>query len=69
MSFNRVGTNNYTYKDLAQEIELRTGGISASTHLTTAHSDVDTFEQVRFVTSFEKRHNFSSFFHGILLTL
>jgi len=46
-SYFRVGTSNYTYKDLAQEIELRTGGISASTHLTTDHSDADTFEQVR----------------------
>lgn len=41
----KVGTDNYSYKDLAQEIELRTGGISASTHLITNLSDSDMFEQ------------------------
>ena len=41
-----MGTTSHSYKDLAQQIELHTGGISASPHLVTDHSDSDTFQQV-----------------------
>jgi len=41
----KMGTTSHGYKDLAQQIELHTGGISASPHLVTDHSDMETFQQ------------------------
>ena len=34
------------YKELAQQVELKTGGLGVSTHLTTHHTEEDCFEQV-----------------------
>ena len=42
----RLGAGGKGYKELAQQIELSTGGLNVSTHLTADHSDLDCFEQV-----------------------
>ncbi|KAK3738451.1 hypothetical protein QZH41_017087, partial [Actinostola sp. cb2023] len=41
----KMGAGNLGYKDLAQMIERRTGGLSVGTHVCTHHTDNDKYEQ------------------------
>ena len=41
-----MGAGNLDYRELSQLMEMRTGGMSVSTHVTTHHSDLKAFEQV-----------------------
>jgi Zn-dependent M16 (insulinase) family peptidase len=41
----KIGAGNLDYKQMSQEIELRTGGLGLSAHIDTNHSDLNTFEQ------------------------
>ena len=42
----RIGTGQKNYEDLAQEIEMYTGGMSVSPHIVNHHSELDRFELV-----------------------
>ena len=46
-SFQRMGAGNMNYKEMAQQIELATGGLSVSTHVCSHHTHPNTYEQVR----------------------
>lgn len=44
--FSRMGCGALSYREQAQEIELKTGGLSVSPHITTDDSHLDMYEQV-----------------------
>ncbi|KAL9969305.1 hypothetical protein ACROYT_G021504 [Oculina patagonica] len=41
----KMGAGNLNYRELSQLMEMRTGGMSLSTHISTHHSDMKAFEQ------------------------
>ena len=42
-----MGAGSLNYRELSQMMEMRTGGMSLSTHISTHHSEMKAFEQVR----------------------
>ena len=42
-----MGAGNLNYLELSQMMEMRTGGMALSTHISTHHSTMNAFEQVR----------------------
>ena len=42
----RMGAGSMNYKEMAQQVELATGGLSVSTHVCSHHTEPNTFEQV-----------------------
>ena len=41
-----MGAGSLDYKEMAQQIELATGGLSVSAHICSHHTDPNTYEQV-----------------------
>lgn len=46
----RLGCGVLDYRELAQQIELKTGGMTVSPHVLPDDSHLDTYEQVSFVS-------------------
>ena len=44
--FLRMGAGQKNYEELAQEMEMYTGGLGVSTHLVSHHTETDQFELV-----------------------
>ncbi len=44
--YSRMGAASMDYKELAQRIDLTTGGLDADTHVISHHTEENTFEQV-----------------------
>lgn len=48
---NRLGCGALDYREQAQQVELKTGGMTASPHVLPDHTHLDTYEQVAASTS------------------
>jgi hypothetical protein len=59
----KMGTQSMNYKDLSQMIELKTGAMEASAHITEHHTDANLFEQSILFTSYCLNRNVPDMLH------
>lgn len=50
--FSRMGAGQMNFRQLSQQIELKTGGLSSTPHIVNSHSDFSNFENVSWKKSY-----------------
>jgi len=59
----KLGAGQFDYKELSQQIELHTGGLGVSPHISTHHTDEDSFEQGLMLSSHCLERNIPMMFY------